>query len=47
LKKAFALESFEELLRNAGLKVVSLKNDNLKCYVAVCTTTSLLKSCDI
>ncbi len=37
LKKAFTLESFEELLLGAGLKIVSMKDDDLKCYVAVCT----------
>jgi ubiquinone/menaquinone biosynthesis C-methylase UbiE len=36
LKKAFSLESFKELLQNAGLHVVSLNDDDaLKCYVAV------------
>jgi len=36
LKKAFSLEAFRELLQNAGLQVVSLKDDDvLKCYVAV------------
>jgi ubiquinone/menaquinone biosynthesis C-methylase UbiE len=36
MKKAFTLKRFEKLLRNAGLKLVSLKHENLKCYVAVC-----------
>jgi ubiquinone/menaquinone biosynthesis C-methylase UbiE len=36
LKKTFALEAFEHLLQQAGLRVVSLKDDAvLKCYVAV------------
>jgi len=36
LKKAFSLDAFEALLRQAGLRVVSLKADAvLKCYVAV------------
>jgi malonyl-CoA O-methyltransferase len=36
LKKAFSLEAFEALLQQAGLRVVSLKDDEvLKCYVAV------------
>jgi len=35
LKKTFSLEAFGELLRQAGLRVVSLKDDDLKCYVAV------------
>jgi len=37
LKKAFTLEEFEELLGDAGLKIVFLKEEDLKCYVAVCT----------
>jgi ubiquinone/menaquinone biosynthesis C-methylase UbiE len=36
MKKAFTLKEFEKLLRNAGLKVVSLKHEGLKCFVAVC-----------
>jgi ubiquinone/menaquinone biosynthesis C-methylase UbiE len=36
LKKAFSLEAFGGLLQQAGLRVVSLKDDDaLKCYVAV------------
>jgi len=36
LKKAFSLEAFESLLRQAGLRVISIKDDAvLKCYVAV------------
>jgi ubiquinone/menaquinone biosynthesis C-methylase UbiE len=36
LKKTFSLEAFGELLQQAGLRVVSLKDDEvLKCYVAV------------
>jgi len=37
LKKAFTLEGFEELLWNASLKIVALRDEGLKCYVAVCT----------
>jgi len=37
LKKAFSLEGFEELLWNAGLNIVALRDEGLKCYVAVCT----------
>ncbi len=36
LKKAYSLKAFENLLRNAGLKVDSLQDDALKCYVAIC-----------
>lgn len=36
LKKAFSLEAFRELLQSAGLRVVSLNDDDvLKCHVAV------------
>jgi ubiquinone/menaquinone biosynthesis C-methylase UbiE len=36
LKKAFSLDAFRELLQSAGLRVVSLKEDDaLKCHVAV------------
>ena len=37
MKKAFTLEEFEELLRDAGFNIVALKDEGLKCYVAVCT----------
>ncbi|MBX5329279.1 MAG: class I SAM-dependent methyltransferase [Candidatus Bathyarchaeota archaeon] len=36
LKNVFSRESFEELLRDAGLKVAVLESENLKCHVAVC-----------
>jgi ubiquinone/menaquinone biosynthesis C-methylase UbiE len=36
LKKTFSARSFGKLLRNAGLNVVSVKDEeNLKCYVAI------------
>jgi ubiquinone/menaquinone biosynthesis C-methylase UbiE len=36
LKKAFPLEAFRELLRQADLRVISVKDDDvLKCYVAI------------
>ncbi|MCW4007399.1 MAG: methyltransferase domain-containing protein [Candidatus Bathyarchaeota archaeon] len=36
LKKAFALHAFRELLENAGLTAISLKDDDmLKCYVVL------------
>jgi len=37
LKKTFTRQSFEELLQDASFNSVILKNDGLKCYVAVCT----------
>ena len=41
LKKAFPLGSFEALLQQAGLSVVSIKDDAaLKCYVAVSAQNS-------
>jgi ubiquinone/menaquinone biosynthesis C-methylase UbiE len=37
MKKAFTLEEFEELLRDAGFNIIILNDEGLKCYVAVCT----------
>jgi ubiquinone/menaquinone biosynthesis C-methylase UbiE len=37
MKKAFTREEFEELMQNAGFNIVTLKDEGLKCYVAVCT----------
>jgi ubiquinone/menaquinone biosynthesis C-methylase UbiE len=37
MKKAFALEEFEELLRDAGYNIIALKDESLKCYVTLCT----------
>jgi ubiquinone/menaquinone biosynthesis C-methylase UbiE len=37
LKKAFTLRKFKGLLWDAGFKFVILKDEDLKCYVAVCT----------
>ena len=37
LKKKFPVEIFEGLLRNAGLNIIALKSEDLKCHVAVCT----------
>jgi ubiquinone/menaquinone biosynthesis C-methylase UbiE len=37
MKKAFTLEGFEGLLRDARLGIISLRYESLKCYVAVCT----------
>lgn len=38
LKRVFSEERFRKLLEHAGFRVVSLKDeDNLRCYVAVCT----------
>jgi ubiquinone/menaquinone biosynthesis C-methylase UbiE len=36
LKKAFTKEKFEGLLHNAGLILFDLRDEGLKCYVAVC-----------
>jgi ubiquinone/menaquinone biosynthesis C-methylase UbiE len=41
LKKAFSLKTYEELLQNAGLRVVSIKDDDcVKCYVAISLKSS-------
>ena len=48
MKKTFALNEFERLLRSARLKVVSLKHEGLKCYVAICIiefTSCLAQNC--
>jgi len=37
LKKKFPIEIFKRLLQNAGLNVIALKNEGLKCHIAVCT----------
>lgn len=37
LKKKFSLENFEKLLRKLSLNVFEVKNENLKCYVAICS----------
>jgi ubiquinone/menaquinone biosynthesis C-methylase UbiE len=37
MKKAFTLEEFGGLLRDAGFNIIALKYESLKCYVAVCT----------
>jgi len=36
LKKAFTISTFEDLLKSVALKIVVLKSNGLKCYVAVC-----------
>jgi ubiquinone/menaquinone biosynthesis C-methylase UbiE len=41
LKKIFSLETFGELLQQAGLRVVSIKDDDVsKCYVAISVKSS-------
>lgn len=37
LKKVFTKNKLEQLLKNAGLNIIAVKNECLKCYVAVCT----------
>lgn len=37
LKKKFSLEGFVRLLRRIGLNIIEVKNENLKCYVAICS----------
>ena len=36
MKKAFTPEKFEELLHGADFNIIALKDEGLKCYVAVC-----------
>jgi ubiquinone/menaquinone biosynthesis C-methylase UbiE len=37
LKKIFTKKTFEQLLRNAGLKIAAFQGEGLKCNVAICT----------
>ena len=37
LKKVFTRSKLEQLLKNAGFHVIAMKDEGLKCYVAVCT----------
>jgi len=37
LKKVFTRSKLEQLLKNAGLNITAVKNEDLTCYVAVCT----------
>jgi len=37
LKKKFSFKSFSRLLRKVSLNVTEMKNENLKCYVAICS----------
>jgi ubiquinone/menaquinone biosynthesis C-methylase UbiE len=45
LKKTFSLDAFGGLLRQAGLRLVSVKDDDvLKCYVAISVKSSCSRS---
>jgi ubiquinone/menaquinone biosynthesis C-methylase UbiE len=37
LKKKFSLDDFVRLLRKIGLNIIEIKNESLKCYVAICS----------
>lgn len=37
LKKVLTRNKLEQLLKNAGLNIIIMRNKDLKCYVAVCT----------
>jgi ubiquinone/menaquinone biosynthesis C-methylase UbiE len=37
LKRKFSLKGFVRLLRKTGLSMIEIKNENLKCYVAICS----------
>jgi ubiquinone/menaquinone biosynthesis C-methylase UbiE len=41
LKKIFPKEGFEQLLKNSQLRTLVLEDEELKCYVAVCTNSSI------
>lgn len=38
LKKVLTRSKLEQLLKNAGLNIIAMRNEGLKCYVAVCCT---------
>jgi ubiquinone/menaquinone biosynthesis C-methylase UbiE len=42
LKKIFNKDVFERLLRNSHLNTLALENEQLKCYVAVCTNSPIV-----
>jgi ubiquinone/menaquinone biosynthesis C-methylase UbiE len=42
LKKIFAKEGFERLLKDSQLDTLVLEDEKLKCYVAVCTNSSIV-----
>jgi len=37
LKKVFTRNKLEQLLKDAGLNIIAVKDEGLKCYVTVCT----------
>jgi ubiquinone/menaquinone biosynthesis C-methylase UbiE len=37
LRKKFPLKIFGELLHKVGLNIIEIKNENLKCHVAICS----------
>jgi len=39
LKKIFDRNTLEQLLKGAGLGIIVIEGENLKCHVAVCTKT--------
>jgi ubiquinone/menaquinone biosynthesis C-methylase UbiE len=44
LKKKFSLEAFVRLLRKTGLSKFEIKDENLKCYVAICFKVTVCKA---
>lgn len=40
LKKIFSKHLFQKLLKNSQLKIVAFEEEDLKCYVAICTNSS-------
>jgi ubiquinone/menaquinone biosynthesis C-methylase UbiE len=45
LKKVFGSGAFEQLLRNAGLKTMAIKDEELKCHVVVCVKATVAPIC--
>jgi ubiquinone/menaquinone biosynthesis C-methylase UbiE len=41
LKKVFERESFQRLLKDAGLDLAAFEDEGLECYVAVCKRANL------
>jgi ubiquinone/menaquinone biosynthesis C-methylase UbiE len=39
LKSIFSKGAFRRLLKNAGMRIVTFEDKNLKCYVAICTNS--------
>jgi ubiquinone/menaquinone biosynthesis C-methylase UbiE len=40
LKSIFSKVAFRRLLKNAGMRITAFEDENLKCYVAICTNSA-------